>query len=234
MVSSKEELYLTKDTLIYLLQNLRFLINVKKSILQPCQFLQFLDIEINFVDMTLNLSKEKEIVEQSGSSYGVISFHKGTKPINSSTCINSNCSFVGTFIISTPNYKIVDNWELLFTNNHVHGVETTAELVGTKPSLDQRKSNKFYNSSVNTSFQCLFRRVGTLCQRLRTGGSWTLLEIKSHINVLELKVAKNHFYSHGSSSQSIHFQIDYIVALSYLVKMEGTHIEVVPYITKET
>ena len=136
----------------------------------------------------------------SGSSYEIISFHKGTKPINWSTCINSNCSSVGTLTISTPNYKIVDNWELLFTNNHVHRAETTAELVGTKPSLDQRKSSKFYNSSVDNSFQCRFRRVGSFCQGLRTRGSWTLLEIKSHINVLELKVAKNHFYSHGSSS----------------------------------
>ena len=37
MLFSKEELTLARDTLIYLLQNLGFLINCKKSVLEPCQ-----------------------------------------------------------------------------------------------------------------------------------------------------------------------------------------------------
>ena len=42
MASSKEELTLARDTLIYLLQNLGFLINRKKLVLEPCQNIQFL------------------------------------------------------------------------------------------------------------------------------------------------------------------------------------------------
>ena len=47
MASSKEELTLARDTLIYLLQNLGFLINCKKSVLKPVQNIQFLGMEID-------------------------------------------------------------------------------------------------------------------------------------------------------------------------------------------
>ena len=60
MVSSKEELALVRDTLIYLLQNLGFLINRKKSVLEPCQNIQFLGMEFNSTKMTLTLPQEKE------------------------------------------------------------------------------------------------------------------------------------------------------------------------------
>ena len=60
MVSSKEELTLTTDTVIYLIQNLGFLINRKTSVLDPCQNIQFLGMEINSVEMTLTLPLEKK------------------------------------------------------------------------------------------------------------------------------------------------------------------------------
>ena len=60
MASSKEELTLVRDTLIYLLQNLGFLINRKKSVLEPCQNIQFLGMEVNSIKMTLTLPQEKE------------------------------------------------------------------------------------------------------------------------------------------------------------------------------
>ena len=60
MAASVEELTLAGDTLIYLLQNLGFLINMKKSMFQPCQTIQFLSMEINSIDMTITLPQEKK------------------------------------------------------------------------------------------------------------------------------------------------------------------------------
>ena len=59
MGSSKEELSLASDTVIHFLQNLGFLVNVKTSVLQPYQTLQFLGMEISSVDMNLNLPMKK-------------------------------------------------------------------------------------------------------------------------------------------------------------------------------
>ena len=56
-----------KDTLTYLLQNLGFLINVQKSMLNQTSALEFLGVLVNFQDMILRLPIEKvrKIQEQS-------------------------------------------------------------------------------------------------------------------------------------------------------------------------
>ena len=66
MVSSTEEITLARDTLIFFLQGLGFLINIQKSVFQPCHVIQFLGIETDSVNMTLGLPQEKkdQIVQQ--------------------------------------------------------------------------------------------------------------------------------------------------------------------------
>ena len=66
MASSKEELTLPSETQIYLFQNLGFLINRKKSVLEPCQNIQFFGIGIKSLEMTLTFpqEKKKKIVQQ--------------------------------------------------------------------------------------------------------------------------------------------------------------------------
>ena len=55
-----------QGTLIYLLQNLVFLINSKNSVLEPCQNIAFLGIEVNSIEVTLTLPQDKKgkIVKQ--------------------------------------------------------------------------------------------------------------------------------------------------------------------------
>ena len=60
MAASVEELTLTRGTLIYLLHNLGFLINIKKSVLQSYQTMQFLGIEIKSIDMAITLPQQKK------------------------------------------------------------------------------------------------------------------------------------------------------------------------------
>ena len=66
MASSVEKMTLVRDTLAFLLKGLGFLINIKKSVLQPCQVTQFLGMEIDSVNMTLGLTQEEkdQIVQQ--------------------------------------------------------------------------------------------------------------------------------------------------------------------------
>ena len=56
-----EEAILSRDTVIYLLQNLEFVVNLKKSILHPTQTqrIEFLGIIIDSVEMTMSLPQEK-------------------------------------------------------------------------------------------------------------------------------------------------------------------------------
>ena len=59
MAGSKEELLILRDTLIFLLQNLAFVINFKKSVLDQCHVLEFLGLEIDSLNMRVELTKEK-------------------------------------------------------------------------------------------------------------------------------------------------------------------------------
>ena len=59
-VSSKEEMTLAKDILIYLSQSIGFLININKFVLQPTQKIELLITKTDSVGMTLKLTKVKK------------------------------------------------------------------------------------------------------------------------------------------------------------------------------
>ena len=171
MAASKEELTFARGTLIYLLQNLGFLINHKKSVLEPCQNIQFLGMEVNSIEMTLTLPREKreDCVTMRGSTSRVNSLHKGTKVINWLPCINSNCSSASTSAVSshaaTTNFRIGGNRGLLLKYNFICRSEYITGLVGAKSSFNQGKINNFCISSVNNSFRCFFKRMGSFLPR---------------------------------------------------------------------
>ena len=54
-----QEIMTTRDTLIFLLQNFGFVINLTKSILHSVKQLEFLGLQINTEETTLSLSEEK-------------------------------------------------------------------------------------------------------------------------------------------------------------------------------
>jgi len=59
MAQSKEELFVLRDTLIFLLQNLGFVLNMRKSVLEPCQQIEFLGIVIDSTRMRVCLPEER-------------------------------------------------------------------------------------------------------------------------------------------------------------------------------
>ena len=66
-----QEIMTTRDTFISLLQKLGFVVNLKKSILQPVTQLEFLDLQINIEEMALVFSEEKlaHIIQQCQEVY---------------------------------------------------------------------------------------------------------------------------------------------------------------------
>ena len=59
MASSLEDLLMARDTMIFILQHLGFLINIKKSCLEPTSTLEFLGVIVYSGEMLLNLPKKK-------------------------------------------------------------------------------------------------------------------------------------------------------------------------------
>ena len=60
MASTKKKLIQARDTPIFPLQTLELLVNKNKSVLHPCQILQFLHVEINSKEMSVSLPQEKK------------------------------------------------------------------------------------------------------------------------------------------------------------------------------
>ena len=56
---SIEEISMCRDTVIFLLQHLGFVINWKKSVLTPVQEIEFLGLKINSVNLEISLTEEK-------------------------------------------------------------------------------------------------------------------------------------------------------------------------------
>ena len=56
---TREEVESTRDTLIYLLQHLGFVLNLKKSVLHRCQEIELLGLMVNSVNLTLSLPLQK-------------------------------------------------------------------------------------------------------------------------------------------------------------------------------
>ena len=63
------------------------------------------------------------------------------------------------------------------------------------------------------------------CKGISAGGKWSKKEQEYYINVLELMAIKFAIliFKKNLSNLTIHIQMDNKVALSYLLKMEGTH-----------
>ena len=59
MSQSIERLLVARDTVIFLLQHLGFVINLKKSVMEPVQTIEYLGLVTNSIQMTLSLTEEK-------------------------------------------------------------------------------------------------------------------------------------------------------------------------------
>ena len=104
-----------------------------------------------------------------------ISLHEGTKAINWSPCISSNCSSASTFAVSihavTTTFRIAGSRGLQPKNNFVCCSESRAGLIGEKSSFNHGKINNFCIFIVNSSFRCFFKRMRAFSQGHRTEGS---------------------------------------------------------------
>ena len=180
MAASVEELTLARDTLIYLLQNLGFLINIKKSVLQPCQTIQFLGMEINSIDMTVTLPQEKKdhIVKQCQDL-----LRKSSVSLRELTqLIGRHCSSASTTPISsnaTPaNIGVICSRKLQLRNKIIRRGEDRTAMVGTESSLKQREVSYILPSPVTNNLRCIFRRLGCILSRTQNRGAMDITREK--------------------------------------------------------
>ena len=230
MAASVEELTLARDTIIYLLQNLGFLINIKKSVLQPCQTIQFLGMEINSIDMTVTLPQEKkdQIVKQGQD----LLRKSSVSPRELTQLIGRLASTAIAVLPAALQYRAMQRQQILelsVAGNYSSEIklsdEVKAELQWWVQNLhlNNGRSVISYPPQLLIASDASLEGWGAFCQGHKTGGQWTLPEKKDHINILELRAAKYAILTFTRlypTAKTIHIKMDNIAALPYLVKIE--------------
>ena len=216
MASTKKELLQARDPLIFLLQTLGFLVNKNKSVLHPCQILQFLVVEIN--------SKECQgILREKSVSIRELTQVLGRRSSTAIAVLAAPLQYLAVQRQQIAELAITKNFDSMIVLTE----EARKELQWWVENLQLTKGKTLINSQpqITISTDASLEGWGAYCQGQKTGGPWTSQEKKDHINVLELRAVKYTILTFSRlhpKAQAIHIQMDSIVALSYLVKMGGT------------
>ena len=234
MASLLEDLLMARDTLIFILQHLSFLIDIKKSYLESTSTLEFLGVIVDSGEMTLSLPKEKLLKVQ--NHFQEI-LENGKVTVISSTAIA---------VLPEPlHYRHLQHQQIqkLICHNSFEekvqtSVEARKELLWWKENLTLCNGRSLISSppQIIISSDASLQGWGASCHGLTTGGPWSMEERKFHINVLELKAAKLAIMSFTLKERdaiSVHIRMDNMAALSYLMKMGGTKNQELTAISKE-
>jgi len=218
--------------LIFLLQNLGFVINIQKSQLEPGQEIEFLGVIVNSSKMELTLPSEKveKILNQCEKllSQKVVSILELTKLLGKLT------SSAVAVLAAPLHYRKIQRSQInaLWKSQSYHTSIVLSEEVKLELKwwlenlkLSNGKSLLMSEPDLVMSTDASKKGWGVDCQGQRTGGPWNQEESGLHINILELKAAllgiKTYTMNHPGI-RSVHLQMDNTSALAYIAKMGGT------------
>ena len=243
MRSSLEQIMMSRDTLIFVLQNLGFVINFQKSVLNPSHQIRFLGVEIDSLSMIVSLpiQKKDQFISQCQDL-----LNQSDVSLRQMTQLISRLSSEAIAVLPAPlQYRSLQRQQILelaekksFSAQVVLSKEGREEIQWWIENLMLSKGRAVISHPpqlIITSDASLQGR-GAACQGQATGGPCTAEEQKHHINILELKAAKLAiltFIRMHPEVKSIHLRMDNIVGLSYIVKMGETHNKVLSDIRKE-
>ena len=244
--SSQEEAKMGRESVIYLLENLGFVINYKKSVLEPTQTLEYLGIIINSQTMTFSIPKEKlEKIETLCEDL------LKSKQVT----LRKLSSAIGNLMATAPAFtpaplqvrflqrclrqnleKTAQNYEAWVTLDPLAKEELTwwrenLRLLNGKP-IKIQPPDLIISSDAAKGLQGGW---GAHCGKVSTGGQWTPEEKGLHINILELKAASLAIktFTKNNRNIAIHLLLDNQVALAYVLKMGRPSNETLLHLAKE-
>ena len=243
MASSKEELEIARDTLIFLFQHLGFVINVKKSELTPSKRMEFLGVIIDSVNMEMSLSEEKvqkiivkclKMLEKKKVSIREVFQLIGTLSSTTMAILPAPLQyrFLQKQVIQELNFYLSYEKQIVLFPQGRAEIEWWINNI----RLNNGRSLLWKPPQLLIKSDASKEGWGAYCQGKKTGGPWSERERDLHINILELKAANFAiltFTQNKSHLNSIHIQMDNMTALSYLVKMGGTNNQELVRISKQ-
>ena len=221
-----------RDSVLFLLQKLGFIINWKKSELQPEQIMEFLGFSVNSMDMTLSLPRNK-ILDIRSRCQDMIPC--------SSVSVRQLAKLIGKLtatalaIIPGPLYcrqlqmlktkallKGQQNYEAILTLT----AECKTELAWWVESLETYNGRSFIapNPDMTITSDASKAGWGAVTENNSTQGVWSQEESSCHINRLELRAAGLGLraFTKNKTQMQVHLRLDNRTAVAYLNKQGGT------------
>ena len=231
MASSPDILKSHSQMLMQLLQELGFILNLKKCVLQPTQEIEFLGFLVNSNTLSISLPEDKILKVQKQCrrilNAGKASARELAQLIGLLTSLNPAMMHAPLFYrgLQRMRTSLLTRWN---SYDRQADLTTTSKedlhfWIGRIRSLQGRKIITPPASQVITS-DASTRGWGASCSDSQTGGPWTLTEARDHINVLELRAAFLALKTFASnlSNQHILLLIDNTTAVSYINRKGGT------------
>ena len=231
-------------TLIFLLENLGFIINYPKSLLDPTQEIDYLGFTINSKTMELRMPGEK--IKQIRLEAKKLQEKHSCQAIALSRFLgklNHACQAIPPAPLFYRNLQLCLQKSLETKD----GQDYTAPAHLTQSAIEELKWWQKHLTQWNG--RCLLSRSpdliietdasttgwGASCQGMRTGGPWSQTERHKHINCLELLAAllAVKSFARGRENIRIHLRMDNTTALTYINKFGGTVSQELNHLTKD-
>ena len=232
MHATQEGLREGMATARYLLENLGFVINLEKSVFVPTQKLEFLGFVINTIDMILVLPDDK--VKSIKSLCRTLLGQQLVSVRDLSQLIGKLTASIQAVFPAPLHYRHLQhlkNQGLAKGSGYDSCLplsrEAREEIQWWLVHLEAWNGRAILSSPPDLVIETDASKVGwgAVCQGVRTGGLWSQMEKKLHINCLELlagsfavkSFTKNRLCAH------VRLRMDNTTAVAYVNRLGGTH-----------
>ncbi len=232
MAQTQDEIIQARDTMIFMLESLGFVINRGKSILEPSQEMEFLGIVVNSVNMTLSIPVRKAQLlmdlcaqAEADPTMTALELSRIIGKLTATMPAVSHAQIHVRFLQRVLRLSLQKNRS--YETRVKLSQEALLELSWWRLSLSLRQGKPLVMSPPDMIIQsdaATSGGWGAHCQGWQTGGPWTKEEAALHINEQEMLAALIALktFTKWKAGKSVLLQIDSKVALSYIVKQGGT------------
>ena len=227
---TQEGILRDRDSTLWLLQHLGFVINWKKSVLHPAQCMEYLGFVINSIEMKLFLpsGKMSHLVQECKD----LILEKSASVRTLSHIIGKLTSTMQAVLPAPLHYRHLQMLQVkgLLEGKGYNSVvplnkECQNDLQWWINQLSTWNGRSLISPAPDLTIttDASLKGWGAVCQGVHTRGLWTPEESLLHINALELKAAlfALRAFSNDRRKIHVHLRMDNRTAVAYLLKMGG-------------
>ena len=230
MGSSMEECKLNMENTATVLTEAGFVINKRKSVLEPAQTIKFLGFCLNSCEMSVSLPMEKRIL--------IFTLCEEILQTESFS-IRYLARFIGVLVASLPAVQHGDLYYRFLEQNRNSALIKRKGNFNAKTSLDAdaRDEVLWWKSNIGSTSKSILVNTpdliittdasmlgwGAIFGGISTGGPWSTVESNLHINLLEIKAVQFGIQSFlkDESNKHIRIRTDNTTAVTYINKLGG-------------